>query len=88
MFFVPYQANKKTSAKELGAQSPHCMTFWRGLNTLPSLPILLLLRRLQIDTIGIDLTFVYRGFDHHQEPIRNGLRSSLSVWTGANLPWG
>ena len=49
------QANKKNAAKELGAQSSHCMTFWRGLNTLPSLPILLLLRRSQIDTIGIDL---------------------------------
>ena len=55
MFFVPYQANKKISAKELGAQSSHCMTFWRGLNTLPSLTILLLLRRSQIDKIGIDL---------------------------------
>ena len=55
MFFVPYQANKKISAKELGAQSSHCMTFWRGLNTLPSLPILLLLRRSQIGTRGIDL---------------------------------
>ena len=44
------QANKKNAAKE----PSHCMTFWRGLNTLPSLPILLLLRRSQIDTIGID----------------------------------
>ena len=33
------------------------MTFWRGLNTLPSLHILLLLRRSQIDTVGVDLNF-------------------------------
>ena len=49
------QANKKNAPKELGTQSSHCMTFWRGLNTFPSLPILLLLRRSQIDKIGIDL---------------------------------